>query len=104
MSRKKSISQEEKAILSKIGEQMRLARLRRRMSMDKLAKEARVSRTTLWSIEKGDGGTSMSSFLKVVKALGFTDDFLLIGQDDSHGRKLQDEVLKLKWRAPRTKK
>ncbi len=104
MKKKQRLSQEEKAVLIQIGEQIRLARLRRRLSMDRLAKEAKVSRTTLWAIEKGKGGTSMASFIKVIAALKFTDDFLKIGEEDKFGRTLQDEVLKAKWRAPRTRK
>ena len=41
-------------ILSSMGEQIKLARLRRNLSVELVAERADISRATLWKVEKGD--------------------------------------------------
>ena len=40
-------------ILAQLGEDIKLARLRRNLSTEQVAERANISRTTLWLIEKG---------------------------------------------------
>ena len=59
--------------LKKMGNDLRDARRRRRISTTTLAERARISRATLYRIEKGDAGVSMSSYTAVIFALGLID-------------------------------
>lgn len=59
--------------LKKVGNDLRDARRRRRISTTTLAERARISRATLYRIEKGDSGVSISSYTAVIFALGLID-------------------------------
>ena len=92
-------------ILSQIGEQIKLARLRRQIPADLVAERAGISRATLWSVEKGSPTVAMGTYAAVLHALnGLDRDLLLIAKDDELGRKLQDLNLLTRKRAPKTKK
>ncbi len=92
-------------ILEQVGMQIRLARLRRQLSIELVAERATVSRTTVWKIEKGSPEVSMGAYANVLKALGGMDKELLkICKDDVLGRTLQDLGLPERIRAPRRKK
>ena len=89
-------------ILEQMGEQMKLARLRRRLSSQLVADRAGISRQTLTAIEKGSSTVSIGSYAAVLHALNNLDtDLLLIAKDDEFGRKLQDLGLSTRKRAPR---
>ncbi len=90
-------------ILQTVGEQIKLARLRRKLSGEMVADRAGIGRNTLISIEKGKPTVSIGHYLNVLKVLGLQDDFLLIAKDDELGRKLQDARLLPKERAPKRK-
>ena len=45
-------------MFSQIGEQIKLARLRRRLPVALVAERAGISRATVWKIEKGDPSVS----------------------------------------------
>lgn len=80
-----------KKILCDMGEQIKLARLRRKLSIELVAQRAGISRTTLWSIEKGNPSVAIGAYAAVLHALNQMDtDFLLIAKDDVIGRQLQD--------------
>ncbi len=92
-------------ILSQMGEQIKLARLRRQISADLVAERAGISRATLWAVEKGTPTVAMGTYAAVLHALnGLDRDLLLIAKDDELGRKLQDLNLLTRKRAPKTKK
>ncbi len=92
-------------ILSQMGEQIKLARLRRQIPADLVAERAGISRATLWSVEKGSPTVAMGTYAAVLHALnGLDRDLLLIAKDDELGRKLQDLNLLTRKRAPKTKK
>jgi len=93
----------EKRIMAELGENIKLARLRRKYSMDQVAKRANISRPTLLSIEKGSAGVSLGLYLKVLVVLGLQNDLLKIAKDDELGRKIQDAKLIVKERAPKKK-
>jgi len=84
-----------------MGEQIKLARLRRRISVKLVAERANISRSTLWAIEKGSSSVSMGAYAQVLLAIGLVDDLLLVAKDDVLGRKLQDLALPTGKRAPK---
>ena len=88
-------------ILEEIGEQIKLARLRRQLSMDLVAERAGISRGSLWAVEKGSPSVSMGIYANVLLAIGCEKDLLNIARDDILGRKLQDLNLPTRIRAPR---
>jgi transcriptional regulator with XRE-family HTH domain len=88
-------------VLSAVGEQIRMARLRRRFSAELVAARAGMTRTTLRSIERGDPRVTFGAYANVLFSLGLADDLLRLAQDDELGRRLQDAELPVKARAPR---
>lgn len=89
-------------ILKTMGEQIKLARLRRRLPADLVAERAGISRATLWSIEKGAPSVSIGMYAAVLHSLNNMDsDLLKIAKDDKLGRKLQDLELLTPKRAPK---
>ena len=88
-------------ILVELGENIKLARLRRKLSSEQVAERANISRPTLSSIEKGSASVSIGSYLQVLFVLGLEKDFLKLAKDDELGRKLQDANLISKERAPK---
>jgi transcriptional regulator with XRE-family HTH domain len=92
-----------KKILLRVGENIKLARLRRRITTEQIAERAGISRATLWQIEKGTHTVTMGAYFQVLFALGMEQDFLKLAADDELGRKLQDAGLVPKERAPKKK-
>lgn len=90
-----------KRILAEMGENIKLARLRRKLSSEQVAERAGISRNTLISIEKGYEGVGIGYYLNVLHVLGLEKDFLVLAKDDVLGRKLQDANLKTNERAPK---
>ena len=90
-------------ILLEMGENIKLARLRRKLSVRQVAERANIGRTTLFRIENGSPNVSIGYYLLVLKVLGLEKDFLLLASDDELGRKLQDARLVTKKRAPKRK-
>ena len=88
-------------ILFEVGENIRLARLRRKLSSEQIAERANIGRTTLYKIEKGDPGVSIGSYLQVLMVLSLGEDFLNLAKDDELGRKIQDAELEVRERAPK---
>lgn len=90
-------------MLEAVGEQIKLARLRRKYSGEMVAERAGIGRNTLISIEQGRPSVSIGHYLNVLKVLGLENDILALAKDDELGRKLQDAQLGTKERAPRKK-
>lgn len=90
-------------LLAEVGENIRLARLRRRLSSEQMAERSGMGRSTYVKIEKGNSGVSIGYYLNVLNVLGLEKDFLQLAKDDVLGRKLQDLGLKVKKRAPKRK-
>ena len=87
--------------LATVGENLRLARLRRKLSATQIAERAGITRPTLRSIERGDPSVSFGAYANVLFCLGLEQDLEALGRDDELGRKLQDAALTIKRRAPR---
>ncbi|SEK65506.1 MULTISPECIES: helix-turn-helix domain-containing protein [unclassified Butyrivibrio] len=81
--------------LQTVGEQIKLARLRRHLTAEDVAERARVGRSTVVQIEKGSPSVSMGMYLAVLNVLGLSDDILLIAKDDVLGRTIQDLDIKV---------
>ncbi len=88
-------------ILLVFGENIKLARLRRKLSTKQIAERAGISRTTLYEIERGKPNVSIGNYAKVLSVLGLANDLLNVAKDDELGRKLQDANLVVKERAPK---
>ncbi|HAK46167.1 MAG TPA: transcriptional regulator [Spirochaeta sp.] len=89
--------------LSVFGENLKAARLRRRLSMEQVAERSGISRTTLGAVEKGSPSVSIGTFMQVLFVLGLDEDILKMAADDTFGRKMQDADLLSGKRAPRRK-
>lgn len=77
-------------ILEQLGENIRLARKRRKLTTLQVSERAGIDRTTLYKIEKGKSSVSIGAYFNVLRVLGLHNDFLKLAQDDEFGRKLQD--------------
>jgi transcriptional regulator with XRE-family HTH domain len=92
-SRKNTLLPTADKTLRTLGENIRLARKRRRLSEMQVAERAGIARSTLQLIEQGEAGVAMSSYLQVLFVLGLEKDLLKVAADDPLGRKLQDAEL-----------
>jgi len=102
---KKALLPKHRRILATLGENLRLARLRRRLSAKQVAERAGISRNTLYLIEKGSGSSSITTLFLVMNVLGLEEDFSLLAKDDNLGRKLEDAKLtSSRKRAPKKKR
>ena len=88
-------------LLERVGEHIRLARLRRRLTTAMVCERAGISRPTLLAIDAGEPGVSIGAYARVLNALGLANDLLKLAADDELGRKLQDIDLPVRARAPR---
>ena len=86
-----------------MGERLKDARFRRRFSMETVCVRADISRPTLYKIEHGDPSVAIGLYVHVLRVLGMLDDLSLIAKEDVLGRRLQDESLPHRKRAPRRK-
>lgn len=92
-------------ILKEMGEQIKLARLRRNISIQLVADRANIARSTVWKVEKGDPTVSIGTYAAVLHALhGMDKDLLLVAKDDKLGCQMQDMGLLTRKRAGSCKK
>ena len=90
-------------ILSIVGENIRLARLGRRLTAEQVAKMSEISRLTLRHVEKGAVQVAMGTYCKVLFVLGLQNDLLKIGAEDFEGRKSKEWGLQIKKRVRQIK-
>ena len=93
-----------KRLLTNVGENIRFARLRRKLSAELVSERAGISRPTLRAVERGDPSVSLGVFMSVLTSLGLAQDIAQIARNDDLGRKLEDANLQMKQRAPRRKR
>ena len=87
-------------ILAQMGEQIKLARLRRNLSATLVAERAGISRITLRAVESGSPTVQIGIYAAVLHALNNMDkDLLLVAKDDELGRTIQDLNLTVPKRA-----
>ncbi|UAM97024.1 helix-turn-helix domain-containing protein [Polaribacter litorisediminis] len=77
-------------ILEQLGENIKLARKRRKLTAVQVSERANIVRMTLYQIEKGNPSVAIGAYFNVLRVLGLQDDFLKLAADDEFGRKLQD--------------
>lgn len=85
-------------ILADLGHNVRLARMRRRLSATLVAERAGMSRPTLRAIERGDAGVTLGALANVLNTLGLAESLAAVASDDELGRQLEDAQLDAKQR------
>jgi transcriptional regulator with XRE-family HTH domain len=90
-------------LMGALGENIKLARLRRDLSAEQVAERAGIARSTLIKVEKGDEGVAVGTLLKVLFVLGLEQDLKKVAQDDVLGYRLQDAKIIVKRRAAKNK-
>jgi len=79
--------------LKAMGENLRLARRRRKITAQMMAERANMSVMTLRSLERGSPHVAMSNYMAVIACLGFQDDIAEVAANDVLGHDLQDAML-----------
>jgi transcriptional regulator with XRE-family HTH domain len=102
MLKSETIPFEVSEVVKKLGENIRLARVRRRMRQEELAEKCRISRKTLYSIETGFPGIGIGTIFSVLWTLGLLDSAKLLAapDQDEHGRILEAAQQKQRVRDP----
>lgn len=77
-------------VMEQMGENIKLARKRRKLTATEVSDRAGINRSTLYQVEKGSPSVSMGTYFNVLRVLGLQDDFLKIAGNDELGRRLQD--------------
>jgi transcriptional regulator with XRE-family HTH domain len=77
-------------LLEQTGENIKLARKRRKLTTIQVSERAGIARSTLYLIEKGDASVAFGAYFNVLRVLGLQEDILKLAADDDFGRKLQD--------------
>lgn len=85
--------------LAIVGEQIRLARLRRDLSIAEIAERATCSELTVMRVEKGLPTVAMGIYMRILYAMDLDESVLFLAKDDEMGRTLQDLQLKERKRA-----
>ena len=95
MKKQSSVFPKHKRMLEQMGENIKLARKRRKLTTGQVAERAGVARSTLYHLETGNPSVSLGTLLNVLRVLNLADDFLKLGSDDELGQKIRDfELLK----------
>ena len=89
-SKKQQIFPQHREILEQLGDNIKLARKRRKLTTTQVAERASMNRTTLYYIEQGKPSVAIGAYFKVMRVLNLHEDFLKLAADDEFGRKLQD--------------
>ncbi len=96
---KRVLLPKQKRMLREMGQQIKLARLRRNYTSQEMADRTGLTRGTICKIEAGEESVAMGNYFRVLIALGLDRDILGIAKDDILGRKLQDAQLTIPKRA-----
>jgi transcriptional regulator with XRE-family HTH domain len=82
--------------LGLLGERIKLARLRRKLTCAQVSERAGITDICLIEIESGNPNITLGEYVKVLNVLNLEKDIYKIASDDILGRKLQDiELLTL---------
>ncbi len=92
--------------VKELGHRIRLARIRRKISIVELAAKAGIDRNTLGALELGKPGVAISAYVMTLWALGLeqTLDAVAHPDTDSHGKTLEVSRLPKRVRKPRSTK
>lgn len=89
-SKKQKIFPQHRKILEQLGENIKLARKRRKLTATQVAERANIDRTTLYYIEQGKPSVAIGAYFNVLRVLNLHEDIMKVAADDTLGRKLQD--------------
>ncbi len=94
-----------KQALSKLGEDITVARKKRRISTVSMAERAFISRGTLYKVERGDPSVSIGIYATVLSILGLADRLAQAAdrRDDSLGLDIDEDRLPKKIQPRRTR-
>lgn len=88
--------------LENLGYRIKLARLRRKLSVELVAQRAKVSRKSVWEVENGSPSVAMGIYVNVLMAIGMLDELDKVLAEDPLGRLMQDsDLVKYKRRPDR---
>lgn len=73
-----------------LGERIRTARMRRRLTVTEMAERMGVTRPTLNRLEQGDLAVGLGVLVRALGVLGLEDDLAKLAADDELGRRLAD--------------
>ena len=90
--------------LARLGERIRLARVRRRVTSALLAERIGASHATMTAIERGAPGVSAGRYASALFCLGLLGDLERVAADDELGRRLQDLGLPKRVNLPKGRK
>ncbi len=76
--------------LEQVGENLKLARKRRKLTSEQVAERAFISRKTLYEIESGNPKVSFVAIFNVLRVFGLHEGVLKFAADDELRQKLQD--------------
>ena len=83
--------------LEDLGHRIKLARLRRKLTIEMVAERAKISRFSVREVEKGSPSVAIGIYVNVLMAIGMVKELDNFLADDPLGRMLQDdELLKYK--------
>lgn len=91
--KKQPIFPKYRQVVEQMGEQIKLARKRRKLTTVQVAERVGIARSTLYLVEKGDASVAFGAYFNVLSVLGLQEDVLKLAADDGFGRKLQDMEL-----------
>lgn len=83
--------------LEDLGHRIKLARLRRKLTIEMVAERAKISRFSVREVEKGSPSVAIGIYVNVLMSIGMVKELDNFLADDPLGRMLQDdELLKYK--------
>jgi transcriptional regulator with XRE-family HTH domain len=100
-----SLPRSARSALLKLGEDITVARKKRRISTISMAERAFISRGTLYKVEKGDPSVSIGVYATVLSILGLANGLGAVAdrRDDSLGLDIEEDRLPKKVQ-PRSRK
>ena len=88
--RKAIVFPKNQKVLGILGENIKLARKRRKYTQALISERTGLSRVTIRKIENGDSTVSIGHYMIVLSVLNLAGDLANVAKDDELGRKLRD--------------
>ena len=79
--------------LEDLGHRIKLARLRRKLTIEMVAERAKISRFSVREVEKGSPSVAIGIYVNVLMAIGMVKELDNFLAGDPLGRMLQDDEL-----------